>query len=58
MNKNNNTVNTRLLSLDVMRGIIMILLAAESCHLCESVKELSSPGIAKSCSTILSQTVG
>jgi predicted acyltransferase len=29
----------RLLSLDVMRGIIMILLAAESCHVYESIKE-------------------
>jgi predicted acyltransferase len=34
----------RLLSLDVMRGLIMLLLAAESCMLYESLHELHLPG--------------
>ncbi len=36
----------RLLSLDVMRGLIMILLAGESCLLYESLHDLRMPGIA------------
>jgi predicted acyltransferase len=36
----------RLLSLDVMRGLIMLLLAAESCMLYESLHELHLPGAA------------
>ena len=47
MNIKNNTVNTRVLFLDVMRGVIMILLAAESCHLYMSLNELPLPGIVK-----------
>lgn len=40
-----NTVTAkRLLSLDVMRGLIMLLLAAESCRLYESLNELSLTG--------------
>lgn len=35
----------RLLSLDVMRGLIMILLAAESCRIYESIRELHEGGI-------------
>lgn len=35
----------RLLSLDVMRGVIMILLAAESCRVYESIKELHEEGL-------------
>lgn len=35
----------RLLSLDVMRGLIMILLAAESCRLYESLHELFPSGV-------------
>ena len=41
---NNDINNSRLLSLDVMRGFIMILLAAESCLVYESVHELQSSG--------------
>ncbi|WP_212006160.1 acyltransferase family protein [Chitinophaga sp. HK235] len=37
-------MNQRLLSLDVMRGVIMILLAAESAHLYWSLDSLSSTG--------------
>jgi predicted acyltransferase len=37
------TVNQRLLSLDVMRGLIMILLAAESCLVYESMHQLALP---------------
>lgn len=44
---NTNTAR-RLLSLDVMRGLIMILLAAESCMLYESLHELKWNGIAGS----------
>ena len=41
-----NTVSSkRLLSLDVMRGLIMILLAAESCMLYESLHHLELPGV-------------
>ena len=36
------TAQNRILSLDVMRGLIMILLAAESCLLYTSLKELSA----------------
>ena len=36
---------TRILSIDVMRGLIMILLAAESCHLYGSLNNLHLPGI-------------
>lgn len=36
----------RLLSLDVMRGVIMILLAAESCRLYESLHHLTEGGVA------------
>ncbi|MEO6546476.1 MAG: DUF5009 domain-containing protein [Ferruginibacter sp.] len=40
-----NTVSSkRILSLDVMRGLIMILLAAESCRIYESLYELELPG--------------
>lgn len=39
-----NGLSKRLLSLDVMRGIIMILLAAESCLLYESLHELKFTG--------------
>lgn len=35
------TANHRLISLDVMRGMIMVLLAAESCQLYESLQTLS-----------------
>jgi len=35
----------RLLSIDVMRGLIMILLAAESCSVYESLKQLHPEGI-------------
>ena len=35
----------RLLSLDVMRGLIMVLLAAESCRVYESIRELHENGI-------------
>jgi predicted acyltransferase len=35
----------RLLSLDVMRGLIMILLAGESCLVYESLHELKLPGV-------------
>ncbi|MES2851138.1 MAG: DUF5009 domain-containing protein, partial [Bacteroidota bacterium] len=38
----------RLLSLDVMRGLIMLLLAAESCMLYESLHELKWNGVAGS----------
>jgi predicted acyltransferase len=38
-------VSKRLLSLDVMRGLIMILLAAESCMLYESFHHLALPGV-------------
>ena len=41
----NNISTKRLLSLDVMRGLIMILLAAESCLLYESLQYLQLPGI-------------
>jgi predicted acyltransferase len=37
-------VNQRLLSLDVMRGLIMILLAGESCLVYESLHQLALPG--------------
>lgn len=37
--------NNRLLSLDVMRGIIMLLLAAESCRVYESLHELEWGGL-------------
>lgn len=40
-----NTDSTRLLSLDVMRGLIMILLAAESCMLYESLATFDFTGI-------------
>jgi len=39
------TNSTRLLSLDVMRGVIMILLAGESCRVYESIHELHEGGI-------------
>lgn len=38
----------RLLSLDVMRGLIMVLLAAESCLLYENMHALELPGVAGS----------
>ena len=38
--------NYRLISLDVLRGIIMVLLCAESCRVYESVKHLGPTGIA------------
>lgn len=38
--------NYRLSSLDVLRGIIMILLCAESCRIYESIKHLGPPGLA------------
>lgn len=41
-------LSTRLVSLDTMRGLIMILLAAESCRLYESLHHLAAPGIATS----------
>lgn len=44
----NKTATNRLLTLDVMRGLIMILLAAESCLLYESLHDLELPGIAGS----------
>lgn len=40
-----NRSSGRLLSLDVMRGVIMILLAGESCRLYESIKELHEGGV-------------
>ncbi|MDO9376004.1 MAG: DUF5009 domain-containing protein [Ferruginibacter sp.] len=40
----NNSSNKRLLVLDIMRGLIMILLAGESCRLYESIHELDLPG--------------
>ncbi|SFD09155.1 Predicted acyltransferase [Chitinophaga sp. CF118] len=40
-----NKSSERLLSLDVMRGMIMILLAAESCRVYESIKELHEGGV-------------
>ncbi|MFT3680215.1 MAG: DUF5009 domain-containing protein [Ferruginibacter sp.] len=40
------TISKRLLSLDVMRGLIMILLAAESCMLYESLHALQFTGAA------------
>lgn len=40
-------LSTRLVSLDIMRGLIMILLAAESCRLYESLHELTGPGIVR-----------
>ncbi|NII26996.1 DUF5009 domain-containing protein [Pseudoflavitalea sp. X16] len=39
-------LSTRLVSLDTMRGLIMILLAAESCRLYESLHHLAAPGFA------------
>ncbi len=42
----NTTATKRLLSLDVMRGFIMVLLAAESCMLYESLQELEPNGVA------------
>lgn len=39
------STNVRLLSLDVMRGMIMILLAAESCRVYESIRELYEEGL-------------
>lgn len=41
MQPNKPLVNERILSLDVMRGVIMILLAAESCLLYESLHEIT-----------------
>ncbi len=38
--------SNRLISLDVMRGLIMILLAAESCRLYENLKGLHLGGVA------------
>lgn len=38
--------NFRLISLDVLRGIIMILLCAESCRVYESIKHLGPSGLA------------
>ena len=38
--------NYRLISLDVLRGIIMILLCAESCRVYESIKHLGPSGLA------------
>ncbi|MGN7205673.1 acyltransferase family protein [Pedobacter sp. SAFR-022] len=38
--------NYRLISLDVLRGIIMILLCAESCRVYESIKHLGPSGVA------------
>ena len=38
-------VSKRLLSLDVMRGIIMLLLAAESCAVYESLNEATTNSI-------------
>jgi predicted acyltransferase len=43
MNEQVNIVNQRLLSLDVMRGLIMILLAGESCLVYESLRQLALP---------------
>ena len=37
--------NNRLLSLDVMRGVIMLLLAAESCRVYESLHALHAGGL-------------
>lgn len=45
MNSTTN-VNQRLISLDVMRGIIMILLAGESARIYESIAQLHPAGIA------------
>jgi predicted acyltransferase len=42
---NSTNVGQRLVSLDVMRGLIMILLAAESAGIYESLKHLSPPGM-------------
>ncbi|CAL1519811.1 DUF5009 domain-containing protein [Chitinophaga sp. MM2321] len=42
---NSTTVNQRLISLDVMRGLIMILLAGESARLYKSLNNLESTGI-------------
>jgi len=42
----NDIASKRLLSLDVMRGLIMLLLAAESCLLYEHLNELKFPGVA------------
>ncbi|HEY9262406.1 DUF5009 domain-containing protein [Chitinophaga sp.] len=47
MNSTTN-VNQRLISLDVMRGIIMILLAGESARIYESIAQLHPTGIAGS----------
>lgn len=44
----NKIIAKRLLSLDVMRGLIMVLLAAESCLLYESLHEFELTGIAGS----------
>lgn len=41
MEPNKQLVSERILSLDVMRGVIMILLAAESCLLYESLHEIT-----------------
>ncbi len=47
MNLQKNTdASKRLLSLDVMRGLIMLLLAAESCMLYEYLEQLKPAGIA------------
>ncbi|MBO9727441.1 MAG: DUF5009 domain-containing protein [Chitinophaga sp.] len=45
MNSTTN-VNQRLISLDVMRGLIMILLAGESARIYSSIAHLDPPGIA------------
>ncbi|MBS0027059.1 acyltransferase family protein [Chitinophaga sp. 22321] len=45
---NTTNVNQRLISLDVMRGLIMILLAGESARIYESISQLHPPGIAGS----------
>lgn len=45
---NTTNVNQRLISLDVMRGLIMILLAGESARIYESIAQLHPAGIAGS----------
>ena len=44
-NAAHHSLNKRLLSLDVMRGLIMILLAAESCLLYQSLQSLQLQGL-------------
>ena len=46
MNTKNATLSNRLISLDVLRGLIMIFLAAESYQLYFSLNALSFPGVA------------